>query len=151
MARRRSRKSRPRRRRSRLTSGLRGSALQVATGVVTSLGHQVIAERVDAVRNNWWAGGAVIAGVGFLLKRRPKVSPLGDAMIGAGGYAIGLAYQMQRAGAAVETGALLGPGDIAGLQGGNYMPLDDQLNPSSQFYVEPGTPEGDINDALELE
>lgn len=148
MARRRKGRRRGRRR-SRLTTGLRGSALQFATGVVTSLGHQVLAERVQAVRDNWWAGGVVLGGVGFLLKRRRKVAALGDAMIGAGGYALGLSYQMQRASA--NTGALLQPGDIGALEGGSWSPIDDQLNPTSSHYISPGSPVGDISEAETLE
>lgn len=150
MARRRRKGRRRSRRSSRLTTGLRGSALQVATGAVTSLGHQVLAERVEAIRDNWWAGGAVLCGVGFLLKRRRKVSSLGDAMLGAGGYALGLTYQMRRS--AAQTGALLSPGDLAGLEGGQWSPIDDQLNPISSHYRDPGASmSADISDAEALE
>jgi hypothetical protein len=128
-------------------SGIKGAALQAATGAVANLGHTALATRVPFVAQNWWSGPAGLAVLGVLMKRRPRLRGLGDAMLGAAGYAGAMGYTASRMGA--EAGALYEP-ETGMLVGGNYPPLADSQNPTSSHYVPEGTPAGDVSSAMVL-
>ena len=129
--------------------GIRGAALQAATGAVAQLGTAALASRVDFVGQTWWAPAAGMAVLGVLMKKRARLRSLGDAMLGAAGYAGAQGYQLSRAVAAAnpEAAALY---DTGLLVGGEFPPLSDQNNPPSSFYVPEGTQQGDVSTAMAL-
>ena len=131
--------------------GIKGAALQAATGAVANLGHTALSTRVPFVAANWWAGPAGMAVLGILMKRRPRLRGLGDAMLGAAGYAGAMGYQAAKATAVAmgEAAAVYEP-DTGMLVGGQFAPLSDQENPTSSFYVPAGTPAGDVSSAMYL-
>lgn len=132
-------------------SGIRGAALQAATGAVAQLGSAAIAARVDFVGRTWWAPAAGMAVLGVLMKRRPRLRGLGDAMLGAAGYAGAQGYQLSRSVAAAGgEAAALYEGDTGLLVGGEFPPLSDQNNPTSSFHVPEGTVAGDTSAAMYL-
>jgi len=135
--------------------GIRGAALQAATGAVANLGASAVASRVGFVGSTWWAPPLGMAVLGVLMKKRPRLRGLGDAMLGAAGYAGAQNFQLSRsvAASAGEAGALYAPGnmyDTGLLVGGSYGALNDQQNPTSSFYVPEGTAAGDISSAMML-
>jgi hypothetical protein len=135
--------------------GVKASALQVATGAVAQLGSVALAGRVGFIQGNWWAAPAMLALAGVLAKRRQRLGGLGDALLGAAGYAGAQQYQLGAAMRAqgAETGALYGsevgmlytPGQTMG-----YLGADE--NPTSTHYVEPtaAPAEGDVSEAMGL-
>lgn len=133
-------------------SGIKGSAIQIATGAVAELGNAAIAGKVGFIGQNWWAGPGGMALLGILMKKRRRLAGLGDAMLGAAGYAGAMNYTMAQmtAGHAPETAALLQPGDVGALMGSGYAPLNDQLNPTSEFYVPPDAEQGSVDAAMVL-
>jgi hypothetical protein len=134
-------------------SGIKGAALQAATGAVAELGAAAIAARVPFVAQNWWATPAGLALLGILMKRRQRLRGLGDAMLGAAGYAGAQNYQLARAigVTAGETAALYdGTSDAGMLVGGDFAPLSDYNNPTSSRYVAEGTPAGSVDAAMAL-
>ena len=131
-------------------AGVKGAALQAATGAVAQLGHTAVATRVPFVAQNWWSGPAALALLGLLMKRRQRLRGLGDAMLGAAGYAGAQGYTASRMGAGIEAQGLYDPADAGMLVGGGYAPLNDANNPTSSFYVPEGTEQGTTDAAMLL-
>lgn len=129
-------------------TGIRGAALQAATGAVGQLGISALAARVGFIGQTWWAPAATMALLGVVMKRRTRLRGLGDAMLGAAGYAGAEGYMIARqVPGPVEAGALY---DTGMLMGGQYAALNDQNNPTSSFYVPQGTSAGDVSAAMAL-
>ncbi len=139
----------------RVVGGVRGSALQAAAGAVAYLGHYAVNSRVAVLQANWWATPAIMGVAGHVLKKRRKLSSIGDAMLGAAGYAMALGYSASRsAAAAAETGALVSPADTGAMYGeydtGVAGYLDDSTNPTSAFYDDGSRYGSDVSEAMGL-
>jgi len=128
-------------------AGVKGAALQAATGAVAQLGHNALAQRVPFVAQNWWTGPAAMAVLGLLMKRRQRLRGLGDAMLGAAGYAGAFGYTASRI---PQTGDLYTASETGMLVGGEFPPLNDADNPTSSFYVPEGAEQGTVDTAMLL-
>lgn len=90
-------------------AGVKAGALQVISGAVTAYGNQKLAEASPFYRSQWWIGPTVIGVMGFLLKRKAKFAPVGNAMLGASGFALAQNYMFQA--------NTPGSGDVQGYDG----------------------------------
>lgn len=102
-------------------AGVKAGAIQILSGAVTAYGNQKLSEASPFYRSQWWIGPAAIGVLGFLLKRKAKFAPVGNAMLGASGFALAQNYMFSHANTAAsgdvtgmygdDTGALYGAGD----------------------------------------
>jgi hypothetical protein len=94
----------------------RSSFMQVLGGGITYYGHKLGSENIDFIRNNFWAGPAVGAVLGHILKRSPQLREVGAAMIGASGYALALGYtfneQSKKSSQPAQTSGVVEVGEI---------------------------------------
>jgi hypothetical protein len=88
-----------------VAGGVKGSALQVLSGAVTCFGNQKLAESSEFYRSKWFIGPAVIALVGYMLKKKGKTAPVGHAMLGAAGYSLAQNYALAKNNAAASADA----------------------------------------------
>jgi hypothetical protein len=121
------------------------------------MAHYFASQKVDFVAQKYWAGPALMAVAGHVLKKKRPGKGYGDALLGAAGYAAAQGYNAQRAAqaagaapaATAETGALLSASDVGALINQQYDTgvagyLNDARNPTSSFYEEPdGVPASD--------
>ncbi|OFW65960.1 MAG: hypothetical protein A2Y74_05355 [Actinobacteria bacterium RBG_13_63_9] len=134
--------------------GAKASAIQGLVGAIGYAGHYFGSQKVDFVREKYWAGPVAIAVVGHIVKKKRPGKGYGDALLGAAGYAFAQAYNAHRqsqqasnadtAPPAAETGAMLRAGDVGALIDREYDTgvagyLDDTRNPTSSFYRDLGT------------
>lgn len=125
-----------------VAGGVKGSALQVLSGAVTCFGNQKLAENSSFYRSQWWIGPAAIAVVGYMLKKRAKLAPVGHAMLGASGYALAQNYALASMNAASgttpDTGAVY---NVTGRvdTGAIYSPGAPQLSPGGATAPGAGT------------
>lgn len=101
-----------------LATGGKGTAVAGGSGVATFFLHTLAASKVSAVANNPILTPLAIIAAGHFAKR--KMPTVGAGVIGAGGYALGLAIQARRmaasnAAASGQTSALVEPSQVAAL------------------------------------
>ncbi len=99
-----------------MASGGKGTAVAGGSGVAVFFLHTLAAGKVQAIANNPLLTPLGIVAAGHFLKK--KMPSVGAGVIGAGGYALGLAIQAKRMTAAAQTtqtGALLEPGNVGAL------------------------------------
>ncbi len=108
--------SRARRLGRAIASGGKSTAVSGGAGVATYFAHKLLSQKVSMARDNPIATPLVMVTLGHFLRRRmPTVA---SGLIGAGGYALGLAIDVKRANAAAQqtqTSALLQPSNVAAL------------------------------------
>jgi hypothetical protein len=134
----------------------KGSLIPAVVGAIGYGAHYVGSQKIEFVRDKYWAGPVAMAVVGHIVKKKRPGKGYGEALLGAAGYAFAQAYnadqQSRRATnadtapppAAAETGALLSARDVGALIDREYDTgvagyLDDARNPTSSFYVPAGT------------
>ena len=120
--------------------GLKGTLMTAGGGAATYFGHKLIAQRVQALNSNpYITPGLLIAAGHFLKRRSPEI---GSGLVGAGGYALGLAIDLNRANRqaqpAADARALVEPDDIRALvepsdiraydSSGNVLDVEDAVN-----------------------
>ncbi len=107
--------SRARRLGRAIASGGKSTAVSGGAGVATYFAHKLLSQKVSMARDNPIATPLVMVTLGHFLRRRmPTVA---SGLIGAGGYALGLAIDVKRATAAAQTqtSALLQPSQVSAL------------------------------------
>lgn len=130
--------------------GAKGSAIQAVVGGIAGMGIGAIYPKVKFLQENWYAGPVVLGVVGHMVRRKKPGRGYGEAILGAAGYAMAMGYSLKQQAEAqkqqtapAEAGALLPAGGDAGAlveyDTGIAGYLDDARNPTSSFYVEPGT------------
>lgn len=106
-----------------LAGGGKGSAISGLSGVATYFTHKLLASKVELAAKHPIAVPIALAGLGHFVKR--KMPNVGSAIIGAGGYALGLALDVRRATQQNQTQALVDPSNVAALNApgdvGNYV------------------------------
>lgn len=95
-----------------LAGGIKGSAVAGASGAATYFIHKMLASKVELVSKHPIATPIALAAVGHFVKR--KMPTVGAGLIGAGGYALGLAFDVSRANKA-QTAALIEANNVAAL------------------------------------
>ena len=142
--------------------GSKGSAIQAVVGGIAGMGMGAIYPKVKFLQENWYAGPVVLGVVGHMVRRKKPGRGYGEAILGAAGYAMAMGYSMQQqakqqSSAPAEAGALLPAGGETGAlveyDTGIAGYLDDAQNPTSSFYIEPGTVPADdeaISEAMGL-
>lgn len=113
------------RRLGRLTKGMGGTAIGAATGAGTYYLHKMLSQKVGVFQKYRYLGPAAFVVTGHLLnataKRGGFVQSAGASLCGAGGYALGMAFdlrpqeQQQAAAAPVETQAFVPPSEVQAL------------------------------------
>jgi hypothetical protein len=88
-----------------LTKGVGGSAIQGLAGVAAFYAHRMLSSKVAFVQNHALAVPAGFLVLGHVLKSKPKFAPVGNALIGAGGYAGAQAFELSKAAKAANTPA----------------------------------------------
>lgn len=95
-----------------LAGGIKGSAVAGGSGVATYFLHKMLASKVEMVNKHPIATPVVLAAVGHMLKK--KMPTVGAGLIGAGGYALGLAIDVKRS-QQTQTQALVESSNVAAL------------------------------------
>lgn len=95
-----------------LAGGVKGSAVGLGSGAATYFIHKMLATKVDLVNKHPIATPIALAAVGHVLKK--KMPTVGAGLIGAGGYALGLAIDVRRAQQS-QTSALIESSNVAAL------------------------------------
>ena len=136
-----------------LAAGGKGSGMAGGAGVALYFLHKMLATKVDLVKNHPMAKPLALAATGHFLKR--KMPTVGTALIGASGYAFGMALDVARANAAqTQTQALTDPSQVAALtspnQVGDFV-IPDAGNIEYDAGVGPNTADLDISSALNLQ
>lgn len=132
-----------------LTKGIGGSAIQGAAGVIAFYGHRMLASKVAFVQNKPLAAPAGMLVLGHVLKKSPKLAPLGAALCGVAGYAGAQVYELAKAAKAAnppaakpattagfddDTGALTSASDIGALTSANDIGAFGYPENSSSAY-----------------
>ncbi len=136
-----------------LAAGGKGSGMAGAAGVALYFGHKMLATKVDLVKNHPVATPLALAAGGHFLKR--KMPTVGTALIGAAGYAFGMALDVARAQQATQTQtqALTDPSQVAALTSGNQVGdyvIPDAGSTEYDMGVNSNTADLDIGSALNL-
>jgi hypothetical protein len=146
-------------------AGTKSSLVQGLVGGVAGMGMGMVYPKVEFFQKNWYAGPAVLGVIGHMVRRKKPGRGYGEAILGAAGYAMAMGYslkqqaeaQQKQQAAPAEAGALLPAGGDAGAlveyDTGIAGYLDDARNPTSSFYIEPGTVPADdeaISEAMGL-
>lgn len=132
----------------------KSSFMQVLGGGVTYYGHKLGSENVDFIRNNFWAGPAIGAVLGHILKRSAQLREVGAAMIGASGYALALGYtysqQSKQQSAPAQTSGVVEVGAIPRSQLPGTMAT--QANPMlSDWYPQTSdVVDDDVSEAMSI-
>lgn len=138
-------------------SGGKASAIQAAVGGVCAIGVNALYPKVKFLQETWWATPALLGVAGHIVRKKKPGRGYGEAILGAAGYAFGSAYQARnqtqaQPTAPAETGALVTQRDTGALMEydtGIAGYLDDAMDPTSAFYVEPGTVPADESSVAE--
>lgn len=134
----------------------RSSFMQVLGGGITYYGHKLGSENISFIRENFWAGPAVGAVLGHILKRSPQLREVGAAMIGASGYALALGYtfneqnkksgggQTSQTSGIVEVGAIP-RSQLSGRMATSFAPELDSYYPQTSDVVD-----DDVSEAMSI-
>jgi hypothetical protein len=95
-----------------LAGGIKGSAVAGASGAATYFIHNMISKKVKFAIDHPFLTPIAFAAVGHVLKK--KMPTVGAGLIGASGYALGLAFDFNRANKA-QTAALIEANNVAAL------------------------------------
>jgi len=130
-----------------LGAGLAGTAKAGATGGLIYFGQKALTSKVNFLQAHPLAGPIGMVAAGHLAKK--KFPTVGTAAIGAGTYALALAYDLNKtakanAAPAAGTNALVEPQDVGAL----VQPLDIRGLPTG--LDDPSAPQLDIEDAMNL-
>lgn len=114
--------------------GLKGTGMTGGTGAAGYFAHKFANQKIQALNKSPFITPALLVVAGHFLKR--KSSELGNGLIGAGGYALGMAidvYRLNQQAAAnqKETSAVVNPSDYetrALVQPSEVREYDDPYN-----------------------
>jgi len=114
-----------------VTKGLPQSGLQGGAGVGAFYLHRMLASKFPALQNHPLAAPIGFIVLGHVLKKSKKLSTVGAALVGAGGYAGAQVFEVQKSlqpapkaqtsGFDDDTGALTSAGDIGALVGASNI------------------------------
>lgn len=108
-------------------AGLKKSGMNALAGGVAYFVHDLGAQHITFVRDNWWAGPLGLFVIGHFTKK--KSGDLGAGLCGAAGYAAVMGYKMTQSAKVAGGGATQQPAPNAGALEGAYadvgaMPAD---------------------------
>jgi hypothetical protein len=111
--------------------GLKGTAMTGGAGSAAYFAHKFLNQKVQTLNKSPFITPALLVVGGHFLKR--KNADLGNGLIGAGGYALGMAIDVYRLNQqAKETSAIVGPEHYetrALVEPSDIREFDDPMNP----------------------
>jgi hypothetical protein len=118
-------KKRGRRAGRALASGSKSTAYEGAAGAIASYAATMLDSKVDYAAKNPWVKGAALVLAGHMCKGRKNLAPVGAALCGAGGYALGLHFQAKKAAAKTSASTQAPATEAAGVYNMNdFVPAD---------------------------
>lgn len=104
-----------------IAAGGKSTVYEGGAGAVAAYAAQMLDTQFAAVGSRPWAKGAILVGIGHVLKKRKSMGTIGAALVGAGGYALGLHLRNRSASAPAaqtSTPVLTGAPETKGLYDG---------------------------------
>lgn len=124
-----------------VSKGLPQTGMQGGAGVGVFYLHRLLASKIDFLQKHPLAAPIGMILGGHILKKSGKLSSLGAALVGAGGYAGAQVFEVQKSlkaqaptaqtsGFEDDTGALTSPGDVGMLLDGSNTGDIEETSPA---------------------
>jgi hypothetical protein len=89
--------------------GMKANGVQVLAGAITAMASGALVKAAPQMMSfAWWAEPAALVIAGILARRSKRLTAMGDAVLGAAGYAGVISYRTRGPGAPAEAGRLVG-------------------------------------------